>query len=150
MARAKAHDSHTHTTRPIRWTCVLLTLIPTAAWARAIVTWDFTQGRQGWVGNQFVEDLEAGTEGLAFTSTGIDPWIESQAVDLPGQEMTRVTIHMKSTADTGGELFYGPRFEAGRSVRFLVRSDGQWHDYTLMIRESLGRRTRFRLDPASG
>ncbi|MBN2132316.1 MAG: hypothetical protein JW741_22640, partial [Sedimentisphaerales bacterium] len=33
--------------------------------------------------------------------------------------------------------------------RFSVQADGQWHDYTLTIREPLGKRTRFRLDPAA-
>jgi hypothetical protein len=102
------------------------------------------------VGNHFVEALAAGPEGLAFTSTGIDPWIESGPIHLSGRKLTRVTVRMKSTADTSGELFYGPQFEAGRSVRFIVFNDGQWHDYVLMIREPLGRSTRFRLDPAAG
>ncbi|MHC4520845.1 MAG: hypothetical protein ACYTAS_19820, partial [Planctomycetota bacterium] len=159
MTSVTPQEKHVPATRPalqIRrlgfavLACALLTLLSPAVWAKTVVTWDFAQGKQAWVGNPFVNDLVAGADGLAFTSTGIDPWIESRAIDLPGQEMTRVVVRMKSTADTGGELFYGPRFEAGRSVRFTVRNDGQWHDYTLMIREPLGRRTRFRLDPAAG
>lgn len=150
MMRPKPCQSHILITRSVPLTCVLLMLAPTAAWSKTIVTWDFAQGAQGWVGNRHVEDLVAGPDGLAFTSTGIDPWIESRAIDLPSEEMTRVTVRMKSTADAGGELFYGPGFEAGRSVRFTVRTDGQWHDYTLIIREVLGPGTRFRLDPAAG
>ncbi|MFH1884926.1 MAG: hypothetical protein ABIL62_19695, partial [Planctomycetota bacterium] len=57
---------------------------------------------------------------------------------------------MKSNADTGAELFYGRAFRAGHSVRFTTRNDGQWHDYSLVIREKLGRGTRFRLDPCTG
>ncbi len=129
---------------------VLLVCLLSSAWADAIVTWDFTQGAHGWIGNSFVEDLTAGSEGLAFASTGIDPWIEGPAVDLPEGSMTRVTVTMKSDADAGGELFYGRHFEAGRSVRFMVTDDAQWHDYALMIRQPLGPGTRFRLDPATG
>ncbi|HPC93859.1 MAG TPA: hypothetical protein PLU87_02885 [Sedimentisphaerales bacterium] len=129
---------------------VLLVCLSSFAGAETVVTWDFTQGAQGWTGNNFVEDLTAGSEGLAFGSTGIDPWLEGPAVDLPEGSMTRVTVTMKSDADSGGELFYGRHFEAGRSVRFMVTDDGQWHDYALMIREPLGSGTRFRLDPATG
>jgi hypothetical protein len=143
MTNVKSYEKHV-------FAAVLLTLFSSAALAQTIVTWDFTQGTHGWVGNHFVEDLAVGPEGLAFTSIGIDPWIESKAIHLSGRKMTKVTVRMKSTADAGGELFYGPQFEAGRSVRFIVYSDGQWHDYVLMIPEPLGRGTRFRLDPAAG
>jgi hypothetical protein len=132
------------------WVCVLLASFSSTSQGKMIVTWDFTQGAHGWVGNPFVKDLAVTSEGLAFTSTGIDPWIESRPVDLSGSDLTRITVRMKSTADGGGELFYGPYFEAGRSVRFTVRTDGRWHDYSLVIREPLGSAVRFRLDPAAG
>ncbi len=129
---------------------LLLCLSSAPSQGETVVTWDFTQGAQGWIGNSFVKDLAAGPEGLALTSTGIDPWIEGPAVDLPEGAMTRVTVRMKSDADSGAELFYGRHFEAGRSVRFTVTNDGQWHDYSLSIRDPLGAGTRFRLDPATG
>ena len=71
-------------------------------------------------------------------------------MDLPGEGMTRVKVRMRSDAGPGGELFYGRSFQAGRSVRFTVNNDGRWHEYSLMIAEPLGQRTRFRLDPAGG
>lgn len=120
-----------------------------AASGRTVVKWDFTQGPQGWRGNDYVEDLAASGEGLAFRSTGIDPWIEGPAVDLPDDGTLRIRVRMKSDADSHGELFYGPGFQAGRSVHFAVINDGRWHDYTLMIPEPQGAGTRFRLDPAA-
>jgi len=131
-------------------TCLLLATLSSTAQAKTLVAWDFTQGTHGWVGNPFVRDLTVTTEGLALMSTGIDPWIESRPLDLSGCDLARVTVRMKSTADSGGELFYGPHFEAGRSVRFTVQTDGRWHDYSLVIREPLGAATRFRLDPSAG
>jgi hypothetical protein len=122
--------------------------LSTTAWGKVAVAWDFTKGLQGWQGNKYVADLAVSAEGLAFRSTGNDAWIEGPAVDLPGEGLTRVQVRMSSNADAHGELFYGTVFEAGRSVRFTVQNDGQWHEYTLLIRESLGRGTRFRLDPA--
>ncbi len=121
--------------------------LSTVAKGADVVAWDFTQGQQSWQGNPHVKDLAVSSEGLAFTSTGMDPWIEGPAVDLPGSGMMRVHVRMKSDADPHGELFYGPTFQAGRSVRFTVQNDGQWHEYILLIEEPLGPGTRLRLDP---
>jgi len=127
---------------------LLIASLSTSAWGKAVVTWDFTKGTHGWQGNKHVQGLTVTAEGLAFASTGSDPWIEGPAVDLPGEGVTCVKVQMKSDADAGGELFYGRSFQAGRSVRFPVKNDGQWHEYSLTIAEPLGRGTRFRLDPA--
>jgi len=117
------------------------------AWGREIVRWDFAQGQQGWQGNPHVKDLVVSAEGLAFSSTGIDPWIESPPMDLSTSGMTRVRVRMKSDADPHAELFYGPTFQADRSVRFTVVNDGQWHEYPVWIPQPLGLGTRLRLDP---
>ncbi len=139
--------------RNSRLTIALLAIVAslsTPGRAKLAVTWDFTKGTHGWQGNQHVKGLAVTGEGLAFESIGNDPWVEGPAVDLPGAGMTRVSVRMKSDVDPGGELFYGRVFQAGRSVRFPVKSDGQWHDYSLLIPDPLGPGTRFRLDPAAG
>jgi len=128
----------------------LLTGFVAAAAGDTVVSWDFTQGLHGWTGNRQVADLAVSAEGLAFRSTGDDPWLEGPPVDLPGEGVTRVTVRMKSSVNAAGELFYGETFQAGRSVRLTVQADNRWHDYPLIIREPLGKRTRFRLDPAIG
>jgi len=130
---------------------VLLAMGPYgAAHGKSIAAWDFTKGLQGWQGNKDTQDLAATPEGLAFKSTGNDPWIEGPAVDASGDGAVRVSIRMKSSADPHGELFYGSTFAAERSVRFTAINDGQWHDYLLVILDRLGPGTRFRLDPAAG
>jgi len=125
----------------------VLVLLAAPASGKIVTEWDFTKGTQGWTGNNKVEKLTYSSQGLIVKSTGEDPWIEGPAIDLPGDKIIRVKVRMKSTADTGAELFYGRTFRAGHSVRFNVRNDGQWHDYSLLIREDLGPGTRFRLDP---
>ncbi len=120
-----------------------------SAFADIVVRWDFSNGPQGWVGNHYVKDLTWSRTGLSFQSTGVDPWIEGPAIDLPGDRLTRVTVRMRSAADSSGELFYGPYFQAGDSVRFIVKNDNLWHDYELVIMDKLGTGTRFRLDPAT-
>ncbi|MBP7053774.1 MAG: hypothetical protein KBE65_22410, partial [Phycisphaerae bacterium] len=124
-------------------------LIAGQALGDLIVRWNFANGPQGWTGNHYVTDLTCSREGLSFQSTGVDPWIEGPPIDLPGDRLTRVTVRMRSTGNSSGELFYGPYFQAGRSVRFTVRNDGLWHDYELVVMELLGAGTRFRLDPAT-
>lgn len=117
--------------------------------ADTVIHWDFSNGLQGWKGNHDVADLTWSRTGLSFRSTGVDPWIEGPAIHLPGDQLARVTVRMWSAANSTGELFYGPSFRAGRSVRFDVKADGLWHDYELVIMELLGANTRFRLDPAT-
>ena len=128
---------------------MVITIVPVGVYGASVVEWDFSKGMHGWTGNGRVENLRSSDEGLIVKSTGQDPWIEGAAVDFPGDKMVRVKIRMKSTADPHAELFYGKAFVAGRSLRFTVRNDGQWHDYSLIIKEKLGAGTRFRLDPCT-
>jgi len=147
--------------REIRWwgkphptiitiTLILFAFMTVPAMGKTLVEWDFTKGLHGWKANDKVEALSFSSEGLIVKSTGQDPWIESPAVDLPGEAMTRVKVRMKSNADASAELFYGAVFRAGNSVRFTVRNDGKWHDYSQVIRDTLGPGTCFRLDPCVG
>ena len=120
------------------------------ALGKTAIEWDFSKGLQGWTPNARVKNLTYSSEGLAVISTGEDPWIEGPPVDLPGDRIIKVKIRMKSTADASAELFYGRIFKAGDSVRFTTITNGQWHDYSLVIRDKLGPGTRFRLDPCTG
>jgi hypothetical protein len=134
---------------PLLFGIMMITMLPVGARGASVVEWDFSKGTHGWTGNGRVENLRSSAEGLIVKSTGQDPWIEGPAVDLPGENMVRVKIRMKSIAGPHAELFYGKAFVAGRSIRFTVRNDGQWHDYSLIIKEKLGGGTRFRLDPCT-
>jgi len=135
---------------PILLIFTFIFLISVSAYANTVADWDFKKGTKGWTGNSRVEKLTSSPEGLLVKSTGEDPWIEGPAIDLPGEKIIRVRIRMKSNADTGAELFYGRAFRAGHSVRFTAQKDGRWYNYSLVIREKLGRGTRFRLDPCTG
>ncbi|HUU18449.1 MAG TPA: hypothetical protein VMW72_14965 [Sedimentisphaerales bacterium] len=135
---------------PILLGLMTIFVVPVSAYANTVADWDFTKGTQGWTGNNRVEKLISSQEGLLVKSKGQDPWIEGPVIDLAGEKMIRVKIRLKSNADTSAELFYGRAFRAGHSVRFTAQNDGRWHDYSLVIREILGKGTRFRLDPCTG
>ncbi|MBN2137127.1 MAG: hypothetical protein JW720_04925 [Sedimentisphaerales bacterium] len=136
-----------HRTAVIWLVLIVILIVPKTAPAEQVAEWDFTKGILGWTPNPTVNPLESSPEGLLVTATGQDPWIEGPPIDLPAADVTRLVIRMKSTADTAAEIFYGRTFTAGKSVRFDVRNDGQWHDYSVIIADKLGEKTRFRLDP---
>jgi len=149
LLKALKQRGQAHVWRIVPWVWVLVSISSSGAQADPVAHWDFTKGLLGWKGNSDVEGLTPTQEGLAFRSKGQDPWIEGPAVDLPADRLARVTVRMRSSANASGEVFYGPTFRAGHSVQFVVQSDGRWHDYEMVITESLGKDTRFRLDPAS-
>jgi len=135
---------------PILFVFTMVLVLPVWAYGKVVVEWDFSKGKLGWTGNNRIENLSSSPEGLLVKSTGQDPWIEGPEIDLPVEKMIRLKIRMKSSADASAELFYGKTFRAGHSVQFTTRNDGRWHDYSVVIREKLGRGTRFRLDPCTG
>jgi hypothetical protein len=142
------------TTRFLMFTLLLglvtILVMPVSVSGKVVAEWDFSKGTSGWAGNNRVENLSSSSEGLLVKSTGQDPWIEGPGIDLPSDKIIRLKIRMRSDADVSAEVFYGNTFRAGHSVRFTTMNDSQWHDYSIVVREKLGRGTRFRLDPCTG
>jgi len=128
---------------------ILLTLTVSQAWGATLKEWDFRQGAQGWQGNQRVVPVQSTPQGLVVESLGHDPWIEGPPVDIPPDHLVCVTLRLRSSADGSAQVFYGTQFRAEQVVSFIIFNDNQWHDYTVMIPEPLGRATRFRLDPSN-
>lgn len=130
------------------WCAVAILALAGQCIAAVSVEWDFTQGTQGWSGNARVEPVRSTADGLIVRTTGLDPWIEGPAVDLPAGSLVRVTVRMRCDTDGSAQIFYGRGFSAERVRTFQVFGDGRWHDYTVMIGDGLGPATRFRLDPS--
>ncbi len=133
--------------RGVRYGVLLVLLTLSRAWGTTLLEWDFRAGVHGWQGNPRVAPVQSTAEGLVVRALGPDPWIEGPPVDIPPDHLLRVTLRLRSTADGSGQLFYGTHFRAEQVLGLLIFNDNQWHDYTLMIPEPLGRATRFRLDP---
>jgi hypothetical protein len=131
------------------FSCVLMLLLALPCLAESIVTWDFRTGTHGWIGNARVAPVQSTPEGLIVNCIGPDPWIEGPAVEFPADHLVRVSLRLRSNADSTAQVFYGPGFVAERVHTFIVFNDDQWHDYTLLIPDTPGPRTRFRLDPCS-
>lgn len=120
---------------------------PTAT--REVAFWDFPRGDGGWKPNAQTTAVEITSDGLEFSSTGNDPWVTSPSFVAPEGRALAVTVRMRSSANSAGQLFYGASFSEERSVRFSVVADGEWHEYALALPPQTGS-IRLRLDPATG
>lgn len=128
--------------------CLLCGIQVNAA-AHIIARWDLTSSNHGWTGNARVTDWRITPQGLAFRSAGEDPWIEGPSVDIPPGARIKFSFRMRCQADGAAQIFHGTEFREEQSLRFRVRGDGEWNDYSLVL-NSTGTGTRFRLDPSSG
>jgi len=133
----------------IMFCCVIPLLITLPCGAGSVVTWDFRTGTHGWVGNAQVAPVQSTSEGLMVNCLGPDPWIEGPAVDFPAHHLVQLQLRLRSNADKTAQIFYGPTFVAERVHTFMLNNDNQWHDYSVLIPETPGTRTRFRMDPCA-
>lgn len=127
--------------------CLTTLLITLPCVAEPLITWDFRTGMHGWMGNARVAPVQSTPEGLVVHCIGPDPWIEGPAIAFPAGHLAKIHLRLRSNADRTAQIFYGPSFVAERVHTFMINNDNQWHDYSVLIREAPGLRTRFRLDP---
>ena len=113
-----------------------------------VIYWDFSLWSQGWAGNIHTSNLQVTEDGLAFDTTGNDPWITGPRIDYPDESRLLLSIRMKSDADADAQLFYGPFFSEANSIRFAVNPDGDWHVYRLVL-PPIGEGSFLRFDPAA-
>ena len=133
----------------IAFYCLTMLLLTGPCVAESIVTWDFRTGTHNWVGNARVAPVQSTPEGLVVHCLGPDPWIEGPPVDFPAGHLALIQLRVRSNADRTAQIFYGPSFAAERVHTFMVNNDNQWHDYTVLIPQTPGTRTRFRVDPCA-
>ncbi|MCF7974771.1 MAG: hypothetical protein K9N55_13215, partial [Phycisphaerae bacterium] len=129
--------------------CLITLLITLACQAAPVVTWDFRTDTHGWIGNARVAPVQSTPEGLIVNCTGPDPWIEGPAIEFPDNHLVQIQLRLRSNADRTAQIFYGPSFVAERVHTFMINNDNQWHDYSVLIPETPGTRTRFRVDPCA-
>ena len=87
---------------------------------------------------------------LRIQSSGPDPYLMCGPLSLAGP--LAVQLRVKSTGGGAGEIFWTtadtPHTDAGRSERFKMLHDGQWHDYMVRL-EARGTVTHIRFDPGA-
>ena len=132
---------------------LMVSLLAAAAFAAETVTlFDFSGSQlHGWVGNPRVKSITPGPEGLHVICSGQeDPWIEGPPCDtLPeGEyELLKLEVTFANRVASAIEVFYGPRFVAGSSVRIAATGDGTWQTGSALI-PRLQPGDRLRIDPA--
>ncbi len=112
-----------------------------------VAFWDFAQGTQGWSTNDMIARARTTPEGLIMDVKAPDPNLTGPPVDYPDRQFVLVTVRMRSTGDALGQLYYGTAFSEGNSRGFVVKNDGQWHEYRIPL-PPLGTGFRLRLDPS--
>jgi len=116
--------------------------------AEQVAFWDFSKGTQGWRSNAGIDHEHHADDGLSFQVTTPDPFLTSPILNCPTDGFLVVTLRMRSTGNTNGQLYFGEDFSEANSCTFVVHNDGVWHDYRISL-PSPGQGGRIRLDPSS-
>ncbi len=89
----------------------------------------------GWKPSGFAKiSLNAGV--LRVVSSGPDPFFVADALPEATGPFT-IEMRMRSDIDAKGQIYWStrekPAFTAGQKVKFTVKADREWHDYTVKI-----------------
>jgi hypothetical protein len=112
--------------------------------------WTFASDAAGW---KAAHDCTVAVRdgALVITCTGEDPYVVLLAEAEGGAMLLK--LRAKCAAAGAGQFFWATDkaggFAEGRSRRFDLFHDGQWHDYDVSI-DVAGKLTALRLDPGSG
>jgi hypothetical protein len=129
----------------IRWGCLAM-LVFRAHSTTPVAAWDFTQGTHGWVANDPVTNARTTKAGWTMDVRAPNPNLVGPPMAWPAGQFGLVTLRMRSTGDTLGQLYHGTEFSELQSRAFAVQPDGQWHDYRIPL-PPLEPGSRLRLDP---
>ncbi len=111
---------------------------------------------QTWRVNGEIADIRFEDGAMVFRTTGGDPILEYlPLLNLPAVPHQAVEIEMRASLPGEAEIFWSNTtqspyggFLPGKSTRFAVRGDGQWHTYRVFpFWQKEGRIVRLRFDP---
>ena len=126
----------------------------------ALPRWDFRQGTHGWDSGMYITEPRIVNGVLSAQTTGDDAAFFGPPVQLPAGRYRRLRLRMRLERagvpfEDMAQLFWSTRSATeseATSIRFPVRIDGQWHEYTLNLQKNprwRGVVTRLRLDPCT-
>lgn len=132
------------------WLCYCLATISEfrlhAAWS---THWDFSNEPLVWSKSASIDSWTSTPEGLRITAKAEDPYIFSPEIRFPDAAVLLISLRLKSTGDSSGQIFFGSPFSEQNSRSFSVINDGQWHEYQIVLPPLTGT-NRLRLDPSHG
>jgi len=115
--------------------------------ATPLAFWNFAGEPQDWTKSPAVTTFRSTPEGLVVGATAIDPYLVGPEVSYPGLPFVTVTLRMRSSGDSSGQIFFGTTFSETDSRAFGVTADGEWHEYHVVLPALTGM-NRLRLDPS--
>ncbi len=127
--------------------CLIAVLACDAQADERIASWNFREGKQGWIDNAMVTKSHPGNDGWTMEVVAPDPFITSPRFDAPTEGYLQVNWRMRSSGGVNGQLYFGNRFTEDDSRSFAINNDGKWHDYQVILPAS-GKGLRLRLDPS--
>lgn len=126
--------------------------------ARTEMEWRFgtPEVLKVWRANDEISEVRFEEGAMHFRTKGDDPILEYlPLLDLPAVPYQAVEIEMRASLPGEAEIFWSNTtqspyggFLPGKSTRFGVRGDGQWHTYRVFpFWQKEGRIVRLRFDP---
>jgi hypothetical protein len=125
--------------------------------AIAKTAWEFNaDGKtEGWSGNSDIADLQVKGGLLDGRSTGRDPILQVQGIEVEADILRRLSFRMRSDRNQRVQVFWATTIAAmsgEASLGIDVVGDGQFHDYQLDLGKSphwRGVVNLLRIDPAT-
>ncbi len=123
-----------------------------------IKSFEFTtdDDKEGWREAHDIKEAEVQDGMFTMKSTGEDPYIELNNVNLKAEHITTIQITMKASQGLWAQLYWTtdefPMFSEDSSYQFDIVSDNEHHDYFISIEDSpnwKGTLRRLRLDPTN-
>ena len=100
---------------------------------KILKAWEFGSGPEGWRPYQ-VEPLEVRDGVLRTTVTGSDPQLTRDNVDVSIADIGCIALRLRASKWVSDcQVFWSkqsePRLSPGKSFRFPLETDGEWHTY---------------------
>ena len=118
------------------------------------INWRFSQGGlRDWTAASGLTQFRIEERVLVTKSTSSDPYMVSAPTRINSSEYSRIVVRMKTSKGRNAQLFWSTDREPigeATSMRFEIRSDGEFHDYVIPVAEHekwKGVITSLRLDP---
>lgn len=126
--------------------------------AQVEMEWRFEQEQvlRDWRANDQIADIRFHDGAMHFRTVGSDPMLEYlPLLNLPALPHQAIEVEMRASLPGEAEFFWSNTTESpyggflpGKSTRFAVRGDGQWHTYRVFpFWQKEGRIVRLRFDP---
>jgi len=101
------------------------------------IDFGFDQGVEGWVATNGLEPLQVRDGMLVLRATNPDPYMVRSALRIDGSTVPVITVRMKVSAGTQGQLYWvtetAPSYSEDRVVRFELKPGDEFVEYRIVV-----------------